>query len=114
LPAEQPTGAKNRCADDKEREDPSDAAQSHGLNGLIADPDIVHDISLSLPAIHLSMTAPNARRGGNAEASLVREASSERYFREGCEDAAGASRAKNVASSKNPIWRNFISLAFRD
>ena len=24
-------------------------------------------------------------------------------FREGCEDAAGASRAKNVASSKNPV-----------
>ena len=45
LPAEQPAGGKNRCADDKEREDPADAAQAHGLDGLIADADIVHGVS---------------------------------------------------------------------
>jgi hypothetical protein len=60
------------------------------------------------------MFAPNARRGGqNAEASLIREAFG-KMFREGCEDAAGASRAKNVASGKNSIVRNFISLASRN
>jgi hypothetical protein len=37
-----------------------------------------------------------------AEASLIREAFG-KMFREGCEDAAGATRAKNVTSSKNPV-----------
>jgi hypothetical protein len=60
LPADQPTGAKNRCADDKEREDPADAAQAHGLNGLIADADIVHGVSLTPP--RLSFVHGGAKR----------------------------------------------------
>jgi hypothetical protein len=51
LPADQPAAGQNRCPNDKEREDPADTAQAHGLDGLIAYADIVHGVFLPPPRL---------------------------------------------------------------
>jgi hypothetical protein len=65
-----------------------------------------------LPAIHLSMFAPNARRGGqNAEASLVREASSERCFAKVAKMRRGLAAPKmSQAVKSNPAELNFLGI----
>jgi hypothetical protein len=63
-------------------------------------------------AFHLSMAAPNARRGGIRRGFTYPRGIVRKMFREGCKDAARASRAKNITKwqKSNPVELYFLGI----